>query len=102
MKKVIFKIVVLVFVSCLSSILIYNHITKTKEVTSNEDILVYQNNLENEFLKNTKYTFDEPNVILNPYEISPLTGMPSTLKSCKFVVLFKNVSRLQSKNVFPL
>lgn len=75
MKKVIFKIVVLVFVSCLSSILIYNHITKTKEVTSNEDILVYQNNLENEFLKNTKYTFDEPNVILNPYEISPLTAL---------------------------
>lgn len=75
MKKVIFKIVILVFVSGLSSILIYNHITKTKEVDISEDILIHQNNLEKQFLSDTKYSFNEPKVILNPYEISPLTAL---------------------------
>lgn len=75
MKKVIFKIVALVFVSCLSSIFIYNHVMKTKEVDINEDILVHQNNLETNFLQDTKHTFDDPKIILNPYEISPLTAL---------------------------
>ncbi len=75
MKKVIFKIVALVFVSCLSSILIYNHVMKTKEVDISEDILVHQNNLETDFLQYTKHTFDDPKIILNPYEISPLTAL---------------------------
>lgn len=75
MKKTILKLVLLVAVSVISSILIYYHVESYNEVKQTEDILITQNNKEIEFLSNTNYSIDDPKVILNPYDISPLTAM---------------------------
>lgn len=75
MKKTVFKVVALVLLSCLFSIWIYYDVDKAKPVTTSEDILINQQNIENNFINDTHYTFDEPKVILNPYEISPLTAL---------------------------
>lgn len=75
MKKTILKLVLLVTLSIISSILIYYHVESYNEVKQTEDILITQNNKEIEFLSNTNYSIDDPKVILNPYDISPLTAM---------------------------
>lgn len=79
MKKMVLKytikIVLLVTIAILSLILIYYYIIGHKEVTKKEDILIHQNNLEEKYLKKTDYSFEQPKVILNPYEISPLTAL---------------------------
>lgn len=75
MKKTIFKIICLVAISIISSILIYYHVESYSEVEKIEDTLITQNNKENEFINNTNYSIDDPKIILNPYDISPLTAM---------------------------
>lgn len=79
MKKIVLqytlRIGILVIVAIISLIAIYYKITSNHEVKIKEDILIHQNKLEKDFLKKTDYTFDNPKVILNPYEISPLTAL---------------------------
>lgn len=73
MKK--FIILGIIFVSLLSGIIVgYFCIASFDEISSEKDILVYQNELESKFTS-YGYTIDFPNVILNPYEISPLTAL---------------------------
>lgn len=73
--KYTLKIGLLVAIAIISLILIYYKVTSNKEVTIKEDILIHQNKLEEKFLNKTDYSFEEPKVILNPYEISPLTAL---------------------------
>ena len=72
MKKVILliPIVILIFLS-----IVYYYSIKCNELVVVEDSLVMeQSEIEKKFESNG-YTIDNPNVILNPYEISPLTAL---------------------------
>lgn len=73
MKKTIF--VGIIVISLLCGIIVgYFFVTGGEKVLEKKDILVYQSELENKFTS-YGYTIDEPNIILNPYEISPLTAL---------------------------
>ena len=74
MKKA-FKYIILIILAALASIAIFEFIEANSPVEVEDDILVYQDNLEKSFLENTNYTIDNPKVILNPYENSPLTAL---------------------------
>ena len=75
MKKRLIKYVFLVFVTFLISILIYNYVESFEPIDTDEDILIYQKNKENEYLSNTNYSLEEPNIILNPYGNCPLSAI---------------------------
>ena len=73
MKKTIF--LGLIILSLLCGVIVgYFFVTGGEKVLEKKDILVYQSELENKFTS-YGYTIDEPNIILNPYEISPLTAL---------------------------
>ena len=69
------KIILLVIVACVLSILIYERIDMVQPVEETEDMLVHQENLEKEFTTTEENTIDNPKIIVNPYEISPLTAL---------------------------
>ena len=75
MRKRLLKYVILVFITFITSILIYNYVESFEPVHTDEDILVYQKNKEKEYLSNTNYSLDNPNVILNPYGNCPLSAI---------------------------
>jgi len=70
-----YKFFILIILACLSSIGIYYLVDKVKPVNEEKDLISIQYDLEKEFLNETEYTFEEPKVILNPYDISPLTAL---------------------------
>ncbi len=74
MKNTI-KYILLVIFAFATSILIYEYVEANEEVAIEDDILIYQQTLENEFLSKTDYSINEPKVILNPYGNSPLTAL---------------------------
>ncbi len=69
------KFVLLIMVACALSIFIYESIENVQPVKTSEDILVHQETLEKEFKTSEENTIDNPKIILNPYEISPLTAL---------------------------
>lgn len=70
------KIILLIFISCICSIAIFYRVERVKEVKIKEDLLVEQHKKEEAFLNDTThYTAENPKVIVNPYGISPLTGL---------------------------
>lgn len=73
--KTKYKFFILIMLACLSSIGIYYLVDKVKPVNEVKDLIAIQYDLEQEFLTDTNYTFEEPKVILNPYGISPLTAL---------------------------
>ena len=73
--KTKYKFFILIMLACLSSIGIYYLVDKVKPVNEVEDLIAIQYDLEQDFLTDTNYTFEEPKVILNPYGISPLTAL---------------------------
>ena len=75
MKKRVFKYFFLIIITFLISILIYNYVESFDPIHTDEDILIYQKNKENEYLSNTNYSLDNPNVILNPYGNCPLSAI---------------------------
>lgn len=70
-----YKYIILVVVSCLFSILIYKYVDRAKPVDEIASLVDSQYLLEEKFINDTNYTFDNPKVIVNPYEISPLTAL---------------------------
>lgn len=70
-----YKFVILIVIACLCSIYIYYFCEKAKSVTSQSSIITEQHNIESTTLASSDYTFDDPNVILDPYGISPLTAL---------------------------
>mgnify|MGYP003571284927 CR=1 FL=1 len=73
MKKLLFIIgflLSIVLITIIGSIIL----TGSIEVKNNEDVFITQENLEKDFTS-YGYTLDNPNVIINPYEISPLTAL---------------------------
>ena len=73
MKKTIFLGIIVISLLC-GIIVGYFFVTSGEKILEKKDILVYQSELENKFTS-YGYTIDEPNIILNPYEISPLTAL---------------------------
>lgn len=73
MKKTIFLGIIVISLLC-GIVVGYFFVTGGEKVLEKKDILVYQSELENKFTS-YGYTIDEPNIILNPYEISPLTAL---------------------------
>lgn len=69
------KFIALIIIACLASIVIFYKVDKAKPATKVPDILVTQNKTEEAFLKKTDYTIEDPKVILDPYDISPLTAL---------------------------
>ena len=70
-----YKYFILTFVTIIASILIYNYVEKNTPVDNEEDILVTQAGIEEDILKDTNYSINNPKVILNPYGISPLSAL---------------------------
>ncbi len=75
MKKIIAKYVILIVVTFAASIFIYEYIMANKPINTESDILYLQSQKEAQYLSNTNYTIDNPNVILNPYGNSPLSAL---------------------------
>lgn len=69
------KFVLLIIIACALSIFIYESIENVQPVKTSEDILVHQENLEKEFKTTEDNTIDNPKIVVNPYEISPLTAL---------------------------
>ncbi len=75
MKKIIAKYVLLIVVTFAASIFIYEYIMANKPIDTETDLLYAQTQSERQYLSNTNYTIDNPNVILNPYGNSPLSAL---------------------------
>ncbi len=75
MKK-IFKFAIFIFLAFACPILIYYGEQKIKDVEEVPSLIEHQYELEKSFLSDIDdYSFDNPKVILNPYEISPLSAL---------------------------
>lgn len=73
--NIILGIIVLVIICILGIVLFLNSKSNNKNVLESVSSLVTtQNELENKFLIDG-YTIDEPNIILDPYNVSPLTAL---------------------------
>lgn len=75
MRKVFTKYIILIVITFITSIFIYNYVESFKSINDEKDIFLSQKNKEDSYLKNTDYTLENPNVILNPYGNSPLTAL---------------------------
>lgn len=72
--KTRYKFLLLIIIACLCSIGIYYFCEKAKPVEENMILINTQKEIEKN-LTDSNYTFDDPKVILNPYDISPLTAL---------------------------
>ena len=70
-----YKYFILILVTIVTSIGIFNYVEMNTSVDTDEDLLASQGNIETALLNDTNYTIDNPKVILNPYQISPLTAL---------------------------
>ena len=75
MKKIIAKYVILIVVTFAASIFIYKYVMANTPIDTESDIFYVQNQSEKQYLSNTNYTIDNPNIILNPYGNSPLSAL---------------------------
>lgn len=75
MKKLLFKYFLLIILTFITSIIIYNYIESFKPIKTENDVLSIQDKIEDDIIKNTSFTIDSPKVILNPYGNSPLSAL---------------------------
>ena len=73
--KTSYKFILLIIISCISSILIYYFVEKVTPIPYKENTIDTQYKLEQAFSNTSSYTIDNPNIILNPYGTSPLTAL---------------------------
>lgn len=74
MKKIIIVISSFVLALIATSVIGYQVVSANTEVEQELNTVNYQNELE-EYFKSYGYTIDNPNIIKNPYKISPLTAL---------------------------
>ena len=75
MKRIITKYVLLILVTFAASIYIYNYIEANTPIDTESNLIYLQSQTESQYLSNTNFTIDNPNVILNPYGNSPLSAL---------------------------
>ena len=73
-KKIIVSLISIIILTIPLFILVQNNLENSDEITAKESLVTYQSNLEKEF-KIDGYTIDNPNIILDPYDASPLTAL---------------------------
>ena len=73
--KTKYKYFILIAVTIIASILIYNYIEENTMVDIESDLLSEQAEIEKDLLSDSNYSIDNPKVIVNPYKISPLTAL---------------------------
>lgn len=73
--KSLFKYLFLIVVTIIASVCIYNYVKSSEAVNTENYVLNSQDYVEQQILSNTNYTIDNPNVIVNPYGVSPLSAM---------------------------
>lgn len=74
-KKIIIGLIIIMIILIIATIFILNSLSTNKdEVDVKISLVENQANLEKKF-KSEGYTIDNPNIIINPYEISPLTAL---------------------------
>ena len=74
-KKIILIALLIVFVLvCILLFVLHCLSNNSNEVKQTISLVEHQENLEKN-LKSDGYTIDHPNIIVNPYEISPLTAL---------------------------
>ena len=73
--KTKYKFLFLTFTDCIMSIIIYYFCEKSQPVSYVQDIIKYQNKIDESELSITNYTIDNPKIIIDPYGISPLTAL---------------------------
>ena len=103
--KTQYKMIILIALACICSILIYYKVDKAKPAKFQEDLIAKQEKLENKFLEKTNYTMEHPNIILDPYDISPLTALvifeTSDLTAPKVTVKGKDENTTFTKTFTP-
>ena len=75
MKKGLIKLFLLIVFAVSASLLIFYNAERAKKVEVVGDYLIAQNELEDIISKDTNYNFQNPKIIVNPYENSPLTAL---------------------------
>ena len=73
-KKIIISLFSIIILTIPLFILVQNNLENSDEIIAKESLVTYQSNLEKEF-KIDGYTIDNPNIILDPYDASPLTAL---------------------------
>ena len=73
-KKIIISLISIIILIIPLFILVHNNLENSEEITAKESLVTYQSNLEKKF-KIDGYTIDNPNIILDPYDVSPLTAL---------------------------
>ena len=73
-KIIIFSILFLVIALIVLYFVLNNISTNNKAVSVTENLTSQQAKLEKDFTS-SGYTIDDPNIIVNPYDISPLTAL---------------------------
>ena len=73
-KKIIISLFSIIILTIPLFILVQNNLENSDEITAKESLITYQSNLEEKF-KIDGYTIDNPNIILDPYDASPLTAL---------------------------
>ena len=73
-KKIIVSLISIIILTIPLFILVQNNLENSDEIIAKESLITYQSNLEEKF-KIDGYTIDNPNIILDPYDASPLTAL---------------------------
>ena len=73
-KKIIISLISIIILTIPLFILVQNNLENSDEIIAKESLITYQSNLEEKF-KIDGYTIDNPNIILDPYDASPLTSL---------------------------
>lgn len=73
-KKIIISLISIIILTIPLFILVQNNLENSDEIIAKESLITYQSNLEKKF-KIDGYTIDNPNIILDPYDASPLTAL---------------------------
>lgn len=73
-KKIIISLISIIILTIPLFILVQKNLENSDEIIAKESLITYQSNLEEKF-KIDGYTIDNPNIILDPYDASPLTAL---------------------------
>ena len=73
-KKIIISLISIIILTIPLFILVQNNLENSDEIIAKESLITYQSNLEEKF-EIDGYTIDNPNIILDPYDASPLTAL---------------------------
>lgn len=73
--KTKYKFIILILLACLCCIGIYYNVEKVRPINTTKSLIAKQNELASDYIISDDNTFDNPKVVLDPYDISPLTAL---------------------------